>query len=235
MASKRQAHNIDTGSAAADGSWLAGVYKLNYYREAWLGYSVLAHGTTRFASKEEACAALGVSFDGDALSSTYPAVLAGARKLPHQELLNTRHKPGQLAAFIQHAPHLDGTGLMTFALSDGQRSIAEMTRALLPASSAAEARTRITAAVEGAAAAPEYGDDEIFMQDVFGIALREPRGQAARALQDLQHLPDDFRGYWSTYVASTRIGVIHAACWNPRRSARPSVPDLIRRAAGRPR
>lgn len=232
LASKHQLVSIDAWRATEGGSWLAGVYEPNYYSEVWLGYSVLGQGTTRFATREQACGALGVTFDGEALITTDVAAVVRARKLPHQELLNRSHKPGKLAAFIQHAPHLDGTGLMTFALSDHQRSISAMTRALQPARDAAEARISLIAAITRAFAAPEYDEDEIFMRDVFGISPPDPGARADRAMQAVQDLTDDFRGYWDTYIASTHIGVIHASRWSPQRSVPVTVLDLLRRAVG---
>lgn len=118
-------------------------------RRVWQGYDVLARGATRFSGKAAACS-------GDAFTTTDPAAVARARQLPRVMLLNRRHGPGQLAVFVQRAPHLDGASLTTFAVSGDQRSIEAMTHALLPARDADEARTRLLAAIDGAGAAPEW-------------------------------------------------------------------------------
>src|SRR5262249_15146441 len=150
-------------------SWLAGAYEVNAVGEAWLGYDVLAWGTTWFSAKAEACSAVGVSFEGDTFTTTDPGAVARARRPPRVMLLKRRHWAGELAAFVQRAPHLDGTGLMTFAASDRHRSIEVMTRELLPARDASEARTRLLAAIDGAKAAPERDAAERFLQQYLGV------------------------------------------------------------------
>jgi hypothetical protein len=209
--------------------WLAGVYEVNALGEAWAGFDVLATGTMRFASKPDACSALGVSFDGDTLITGDPRAAARARRLCRPDLINSRHAPGQLAAFVHRAPHLTGSGLMTFAASDSLRSITAMAQELLPARDAAEARTRLLAAVDGAKAVPERDEAEQFLEHYLGVPPGSPAPAAARAAMALETLTDDFRGYWSTWVGNTRIGLLHADCWAARTARRPAwlrVPRL---------
>ena len=230
-------HGVNSATAPAAGGepWLAGVYEVNSVGEAWLGYEVLARGATRFSVKAEACSALGVSFDGDTFITTDPAAVARARRLPRVMLLNRTHGPGQLAAFVQRGSHLEGVGLMTFAASDDLRSIEAMTRALLPARDADEARTRLLAAIDGANAAPERDAAEEFLERHLGVPLPDVDPQAARAAEALATLTGDFRGYWSTYVGNTHIGLLHAACWAARRTGPGAALDLILRSLGRRR
>ncbi len=154
---------------------------MNALGGVWLGDDVLARGATRFSGEAAACSALGISFAGDAFTTTDPAAVARARQLPRVMLLNRRHGPGQLAVFVQRAPHLDGASLMTFAVSDDQRSIEAMTHALLPARDADEARTRLLAAIDGARAAPEWDAAEHVLHRHFGVPLPSVGGAASRA------------------------------------------------------
>lgn len=234
--SDHQTVSAGTGPATgAGGPWLAGVYELNALGEAWLGYSVLARGTTRFTDKAQACSTLGISFDGDTFTTTDPEVVARARRLPRVELLNHSHGPGQLAAFVQAAPHLRGAGLMTFAASDDQRSIEAMTRALLTACNADEARTRLLAAVDGAKAAPERDAAEQFLHQNLGVPLPSVDPAAARAAEALGTLTDEFHGYWSTYVGNTHIGLLHTARWATPGTGPGAARELIRRLLARRR
>jgi hypothetical protein len=227
--SEHQTVSTGTGPATgAGGPWLAGVYELNALGEAWLAYDVLARGTTQFADKAQACSPLGISFDGDTFTTTDREVVARALRLPRVELLNHTHGPGQLAVFVRAAPHLNGAGLMTFAASDDQRSIEAMTRALLPARNADEARTRLLAAVDGAKAAPERDAAEQFLNQNLGVPLPSVDPQAARAAEALRTLTDDFRGYWSTYVGNTHIGLLHTARWATPNTGPGTSRDLIR-------
>lgn len=220
-----------SGAAAQPGGcWLAGVYEVNALGETCAGFGVLATGTRRFAAKPDACSALGVSFDGDTLITEDPRAVGRARRLCRPDLLNGRHAPGQLAAFVHRVPHLTGAGgLMTFAASDSLRSVTAMTRELLPARDAAEARIRLLAAVEGAKAVPERDEAEQFLESYLGVAPGSPAPAAARAAVALETLTDDFRGYWSAWVGNTRIGVLHADRWAARRPARrPGCPAWFR-------
>lgn len=229
-------HHVSSGTEepeAGSGLWLAGVYEVNAVGEAWLDYAVLAQGTTRFSAKAAACSALGVSFDGDTFTTTDPAAVARARRLPRVMLLNRTYGPGQLAAFVQCAPHLERAGLMTFAARDDHRSIQAMTRALLPARNADEARIRLLAAFDGAKAAPERDAAEEFMHRHLGVPLPDVGPEAARAAEALRTLTDDFRGYWSTYVGNTHIGLLHTACWAEPRTGPIARLDLIRRSLAR--
>jgi hypothetical protein len=205
--------------------WLAGVYEVNGVGEAWAGFGVLATGTTRFAAKPDACSALGVSFGGDTLITEDPGAVRRARHLCRPDLLNSRHAPGQFAAFVHRVPHLAGSGLMTFAASDSLRSITAMTQELLPARDADEARARLLAVIDGAKAVPERDEAEQFLQDYLGVAPDSPAPAAARAAEALGTLTDDFRGYWSTWVGNTRIGLLHADRWaaRPARFRRPRL------------
>ncbi len=203
---------------------------MNALGGVWLGDDVLARGATRFSGKAAACSALGISFAGDAFTTTDPGAVARARQLPRVMLLNRRHGPGQLAVFVQRAPHLDGASLMTFAVSDDQRSIEAMTHALLPARDADEARTRLLAAIDGARAAPEWDAAEHVLHRHFGVPLPSVGGAAARAAGALRTLTDDFGGYWSAYVGNVHIGLLHAGCWATPRTGRVAALDLIRRS-----
>jgi hypothetical protein len=200
-----------TGASA--GPWLAGVYELNACGEAWAGFSVLTSATVRFATKQEAYSALGVAVDGDSYTSTDTAAVERARKLIRPALINSRHAPGQLVLFVLHAPHLDGTGLMTYTASDSDRSISAMTQALTPAPDADHARARLLEAVAAANAHPERDVVENFVETHFGIAPDSTGPEAERAAQTLATLTDEFRGDWFAYVGNTRIGVFHSACW----------------------
>lgn len=226
-------HQLHAAPAAGGECWLAGAYEVNAVGEAWLGFDVLAWGATRFNAKADACSALGVSFNGDAFITTDPGAVARALRLPRVMLLNSRHGPGQLAAFVQRAAHLTGVGLMTFTTSDDHRSIEAMTHALLPARDADEARTRLLAAIDGAKAAPEWDTAEQVLQQHFGMPLPSVDPAAARAAEALQTLTDDFCGYWSAYVGNTHIGLLHTTCWTPPRTGRAAALDLIRRSLGR--
>lgn len=219
MAGKYQEQGSAVSPAQGE-SWLAGVYEVNAVGQAWLGYDVLAGGTTRFAAKDAACAALGVSFDGDEFTSEDPRVVTRfRRRLPKVMLLNSRHDPGQLAAFVQRAPHLNGAGLMTFACSDSQRSVEAMTRELLPASDMDEARTRLLAVIDGASAVPERDAAEQFLE-LLGVPPESTGPAAGRAARELNGLPGEFSGYWHTYVGNATIGLLHAACWAAPRARR---------------
>lgn len=195
------------------GSWLAGVYELNAVGEAWAGFSVLTGSTMRFATKQQACTALAIAYDGDSYSSTQAAAVARARALIRPALINSVHRPGQLVLFVQHVPHLDGTGLITYAASDSARSISAMTKALTPAPDAERARARMLEAVAVTSALPERDGVEDFLEDAFGIAPASPDPAAERAAKAIATLTDDFRGDWYTFVGNTRIGVFHAECW----------------------
>jgi len=200
-------------SSASAGSWLAGVYELNANGEAWAGFNVLVGATVRFDTKQEACSALGVVVDGDSYSSTGAAVVERARKLIRPALINSSHAPGQLVLFVLHAPDLDGTGLMTYAASDSDRSISSMTQALTPAPDADHARARLLDAVAAANAHPERDVVENFVETHLGIAPDSTGPEAEQAAQTLATLTDEFRGDWFAYVGNTRIGVFHSDCW----------------------
>lgn len=208
-------------AARPGGCWLAGIYEVNALGEAWAGFSALATGTAWFAAKPDACSALGVSFDGDTLITTDPRVVGRARRLCRPDLFSSRHDPGQVAAFVHRVPHLTGSGLMTYAASDSVRSITAMTRELLPARDAAEARARLLAVIDGAEAVPERDAAEQFLERYLGVAPDSPAPQAARAAMELQTLTDGFRGYWSAYIGDTRIGLLHADRWAARPARRP--------------
>jgi len=108
-------------------------------------------------------------------------------------------------------------------------------RALLPARDADEARTRLLHAIDGARAAPERDAAEQFLERHLGVPLPDVDPEAARAAETLRTLTDDFRGYWSTYVGNTHIGVLHAACWTVPRTGPGTALDLLRRSLGRRR
>jgi len=75
----RECHDVSGGAEPAAGgeSWLAGAYEVNAVGEAWLGYDVLAWGTTWFSGKAEACSALGVSFEGTRSLPRIPVLWRG--------------------------------------------------------------------------------------------------------------------------------------------------------------
>lgn len=221
--------------APEQSTWLAGIYEKNYCHEAWLGWSVLGRGTTRFPSKDAACAALRVRFDGESLVTADPSTVQRARAgLAREELLNSRHRPGSLCLFVRHAPHLDGARLMTFTLSDNKRSVEAMVGALAPASDAGEARARLVIAATQAAANPERDAAEDFMEKAFGITPHPAGPEADRAIKALETLTDDFRGFWDTYIGNTRIGVLHSDCWAPAPKAAMRLASARRRITGRP-
>jgi len=222
-------------AATEQSTWLAGIYEKNFDHEAWLGWSVLGRGTTRFPSKDAAGAALRIRFDGDSLVTADPETVQRARAgLAREELLNSRHRPGSLSLFVRHAPHLDGAGLMTFILSDSMRSVEVMIGALVPASDAGEARTRLVAAAAQAAANPERDAAEDFMEKAFGMTPHPAGPQADRAVAALETLTDDFRGFWDTYVGNTCIGVVHSDCWAPASKIAMRLASARRRITGRP-
>jgi hypothetical protein len=192
--------------------WLAGVYERNALGQAWLGFDVIA-AATRFESRLAVQDALGVVVSGTGYQSRDPEIVARARAvLRPGSLLNPAHEPGQLAVFVQHVPQARGAAVLTFSLSDSDRSPESMCSALEPAASFEQAVDKLHAVLGAERYAIPVEDSAI--EYLTGRPV-EPNPESVRSslLQKLHRLSPSV-GYWHTYFGDHCVGILPLSVWD---------------------